>query len=37
MVNQKLTYMKYTPSDKPNTRIDVADILRGIAIAGKKD
>ena len=24
----------YTPSDKPNTRIDVADILRGIAIAG---
>ena len=25
---------KYTPSDKPNTRIDVADILRGIAIAG---
>ncbi len=26
--------MKYTPSDKPNTRIDVADILRGIAIAG---
>ena len=26
--------MKYTPSLKPNTRIDVADILRGIAIAG---
>ena len=28
--------MKYTyaPSGKPNTRIDVADILRGIAIAG---
>ena len=26
--------MKYTPSTKPNTRIDVADILRGIAIAG---
>lgn len=26
--------MKYIPSDKPNTRIDVADILRGIAIAG---
>ena len=24
----------YTPSVKPNTRIDVADILRGIAIAG---
>ena len=24
----------YRPSDKPNTRIDVADILRGIAIAG---
>ena len=24
----------YTPSTKPNTRIDVADILRGIAIAG---
>ena len=24
----------YKPSDKPNTRIDVADILRGIAIAG---
>ena len=24
----------YAPSDKPNTRIDVADILRGIAIAG---
>ena len=24
----------YIPSDKPNTRIDVADILRGIAIAG---
>lgn len=24
----------YTPSIKPNTRIDVADILRGIAIAG---
>ena len=34
MVNQKLIAMKYTPSDKPNTRIDVADILRGIAIAG---
>ena len=26
--------MTYTPSLKPNTRIDVADILRGIAIAG---
>ena len=28
--------MKYTykPSDKPNSRIDVADILRGVAIAG---
>ena len=26
--------MKYLPSNKPNTRIDVADILRGIAIAG---
>lgn len=26
--------MTYTPSTKPNTRIDVADILRGIAIAG---
>ena len=26
--------MAYTPSLKPNTRIDVADILRGIAIAG---
>ena len=24
----------YTPSTQPNTRIDVADILRGIAIAG---
>ena len=24
----------FRPSDKPNTRIDVADILRGIAIAG---
>ena len=24
----------YTPSILPNTRIDVADILRGIAIAG---
>ena len=24
----------YKPSDKPNSRIDVADILRGIAIAG---
>ena len=24
----------YLPSEKPNTRIDVADILRGIAIAG---
>ena len=24
----------YRPSDKPNTRIDVADILRGIAIGG---
>ena len=24
----------YTPSTKPNTRIDVADILRGLAIAG---
>lgn len=24
----------YRPSDRPNTRIDVADILRGIAIAG---
>lgn len=27
-------YYSYSPSDKPNTRIDVADILRGIAIAG---
>lgn len=26
--------MSYTPSLKPNTRIDVADILRGIAIGG---
>ena len=26
--------MVYTPSTRPNTRIDVADILRGIAIAG---
>lgn len=26
--------MAYSPSLKPNTRIDVADILRGIAIAG---
>lgn len=26
--------MTYAPSLKPNTRIDVADILRGIAIAG---
>lgn len=26
--------MTYTPSLKPNTRIDVADILRGIAIGG---
>ncbi len=26
--------MAYSPSTKPNTRIDVADILRGIAIAG---
>jgi uncharacterized protein len=26
--------MPYAPSLKPNTRIDVADILRGIAIAG---
>lgn len=26
--------MAYAPSLKPNTRIDVADILRGIAIAG---
>ena len=26
--------MTYIPSTKPNTRIDVADILRGIAIAG---
>ena len=26
--------MAYTPSLKPNTRIDVADILRGIAIGG---
>lgn len=26
--------MTYAPSTKPNTRIDVADILRGIAIAG---
>ncbi len=25
---------RYAPSDKPNTRIDVADILRGIAIGG---
>lgn len=25
---------KYTHSDKPNTRIDIADILRGIAIGG---
>ncbi len=25
---------RYAPSAKPNTRIDVADILRGIAIAG---
>ncbi|MBQ8811467.1 MAG: DUF418 domain-containing protein [Bacteroidales bacterium] len=25
---------RYTPSDRPNTRIDVADILRGIAIGG---
>ena len=24
----------YKPSDRPNTRIDVADILRGIAIGG---
>ena len=24
----------YRPSDKPNTRIDVADILRGVAIGG---
>ena len=24
----------YTPSTKPNTRIDVADVLRGIAIGG---
>ena len=24
----------YKPSTKPNTRIDVADILRGLAIAG---
>lgn len=28
-----MTYT-YTPSDKPNSRIDVADILRGIAIGG---
>lgn len=26
--------MSYTPSLKPNTRIDVADVLRGIAIGG---
>ena len=26
--------MAYAPSLKPNTRIDVADILRGVAIAG---
>ena len=26
--------MGYTPSLKPNTRIDIADILRGIAIGG---
>ena len=26
--------MSYAPSLKPNTRIDVADILRGIAIGG---
>ena len=26
--------MAYTPSLKPNTRIDVADVLRGIAIGG---
>ena len=26
--------MAYAPSLKPNSRIDVADILRGIAIAG---
>ena len=26
--------MAYTPSLQPNTRIDVADILRGIAIGG---
>ena len=26
--------MTYTPSLKPNTRIDVADVLRGIAIGG---
>ena len=25
---------KYTPSTLPNTRIDVADVLRGIAIGG---
>ena len=27
-------FMTYTPSLKPNTRIDVADVLRGIAIGG---
>ena len=26
--------MAYAPSLKPNTRIDVADILRGVAIGG---
>lgn len=26
--------MSYSPSPKPNTRIDVADVLRGIAIGG---
>ena len=33
MLTHKITTM-YKPSDKPNTRIDVADILRGIAIGG---
>ena len=30
----KYIIMSYSPSLKPNTRIDVADILRGIAIGG---
>lgn len=34
MVKNKVMKYRYTASDKPNTRIDVADILRGIAIAG---